>query len=299
MRQEGSAQWVKINVDSDLGKSWKELKGASAEVRLILASMSARRLKKPQPHLGPADVPLRKSYILLSGHEALSTGFGQWFNLSPAAQVRPLIAQGRLLYVAVFATELGASALEPDPGDDGARGDRLPRELKLAIKRVHVNLGHASMPTMLRAMRIAKASEVAIKACRLFRCPEWSRLQEPRRPRPSKLPITDEFNVMIGMDIFQAKDAQGEQWTFLNVLCQGTTFQVVSLLGDTYANPTSAAVLRRSTALGLAGQATPSAVLPGRRCRGPGGARLLCGTGFKSFGLRPPTRRRTRRAAKS
>ena len=254
VRQEGSAQWVKINVDSDLGKSWRELEGASAEVRLILASMSARRLKKPQPHLGPAEVPLRKSYVLLSGHEALSTDFEQWFNLSPAAQVRPLIAQGRLLYVAIFATELGSGALEEDPGEDGARGARLderraqkwqalPRELKLAIKRVHVNLGHASMPTMLRAMRIAKASEVAIKACRLFRCPECPRLQEPRRPRPSKLPLTDEFNIMVGIDVFQAKDSQGEQWSFLNILCQGTTFQVVSLLGDTFANPTSAAVL--------------------------------------------------------
>ena len=254
VQQEGAGGWVKINLDSDLGKAWKANEGAHADVKLILVSTSARRLKKPQPHLGPADVPLRKSYVLLSGHEALSTDFEQWFNLSPAAQVRPLVAQGRLLYVALFGNELGAEGDGGDPGDDGERGQRqeeqrtrkwqaLPRELKLAIKRVHVNLGHASLPSMLLALRISKASETAIKACRLFRCPDCPRLQEPKRPRPSKLPLTDEFNVLIGMDIFQEKDAQGEAWAFLNVICQGTTFQVVTVLGDTFANPTSAAVL--------------------------------------------------------
>ena len=218
VQQVGGGHWVKINVDSDLGITWKALESAEADVRLILASTTARRLKKPQPHLGPAEVPLRRSYVLMSGHEALSTDFEQWAGLSPAAQVRPIAAQGRLLYVAIFGTELGAEQGEPE-GDDGDRGRRreeqrdrkwqaLPRELKLAIN--HVNLGHASMPAMLRALRIARASETAVKACRLFRCPECPRLLEPKRPRPSKLPITDEFNVMIVMDVFQEKDAQGQ-----------------------------------------------------------------------------------------
>ena len=67
----------------------------------------------------------------------------------------------------------------------------------------------------------SKASETAIKACRLFRCPDCPRLREPKKPRPSKLPLTDEFNVLIGIDVFQEKDSQGEAWTFLNVFCQG------------------------------------------------------------------------------
>ena len=69
----------------------------------------------------------------------------------------------------------------------------LPRELKLAIKRVHENLGHASQAAMLRALRIAKASETAVKACRLFRCPACPRLLEPKHPRPSKLPFVNEI----------------------------------------------------------------------------------------------------------
>ena len=121
--------------------------------------------------------------------------------------------------------------------------DVLPRELKMAIRRIHLNLGHASLPDMMRALRISRASETALKACKLFKCPECPRLLEPKAPRPSKLPIVDEFNVMIGMDVFEERDASGQGWTWLNILCQGTAFQVCILLSETNKNPTSMQVL--------------------------------------------------------
>eukprot|EP00959_Pyramimonas_sp_CCMP1952_P437852 9166743-Pyramimonas_sp.AAC.1 len=50
------------------------------------------------------------------------------------------------------------------------RWDQLPRELKVAVRRLHEDLGHASKVEMLRALRISRAAEAAIKACRLFHC---------------------------------------------------------------------------------------------------------------------------------
>ena len=107
----------------------------------------------------------------------------------------------------------------------------LPRELKLAVKRIHVNLGHANIPTMLRALRVSKASEAALRAVRLFRCMDCPRIQNPKEPRPSKMPITDEFNVQIGLDIIHENDSSGQPWSWLNIFCQGTQFQVCVLLG--------------------------------------------------------------------
>ena len=266
-------------------------------MQLILASTQARRLKRPQPHAGPHDVPLRRSYLLLAGGDALSTDWEAWYNMSPASQVRPLVARDRQLYVAIFGKEVGDG--EGDPGDgDGEdawkqredarerQWQALPRELKLAIKRVHVNLGHAATPAMLRALRIARASDVAIKACRLFRCPDCPRLKEPRIPRPSKLPIADVFNVLIGVDVFEEKDAQGQSWTFLNVLDQGTLYQVVSVLADTFANLTGAVVLEALTTSWFSWAGYPERgvmsdrqgqVLLGRGGRGPGEPGLLHG----------------------
>ena len=237
LRESGAGAWFRLGTDSDLGRSWVALENANAEVNLILCSLSARRMKKPQRHAGPLDAPLRKSFLLLNGNEVLTTDWEDWRSMSPAAQVRPLIAQGRLLYVCLFGKEIGDAGPEGDPEDrrqqqEAARirkWNALPRELKLAIRRVHVNLGHASNTAMLRAFRISRASETAIKAGRLFRCPDCPRLQEPRAPRPSKLPMVDEFS---------------QAWSWLNVFDQGTNFQVCALLGDTRANPTSAEVLR-------------------------------------------------------
>ena len=106
------------------------------------------------------------------------------------------------------------------------------------------NLGHARLPDMLRALRISKASEVALKACRLFRCSSCPRLLEPKIPRPSRLPQVDEFNVVVGLDVFSEKDASGGEWTWLNVVDEGTGFQVCTLLGETFRNPTSQEVLQ-------------------------------------------------------
>ena len=257
LRESGAGAWFRLGTDSDLGRAWVSLESGRADVVLILCSLVARRMKKPQPHAGPLEVPLRKSFLLLNGHEILTTDWEDWNSMAPSAQVRPLVAQGRILYVVLYGKEVGEGGqlIEANPGDRQQvaevsrqrKWQALPRELKLAIRRVHVNLGHAPTAAMLRALRISRASETAIKACRLFRCPDCPRLGEPKQPRPSKLPLVDEFNVQVGLDIFSEKDAKGHTWTWLNVFDQGTLFQVCSLLGQTHANPTSAEVLRAFT----------------------------------------------------
>ena len=115
---------------------------------------------------------------------------------------------------------------EDENAEREAQWQRAPRELRLALRRVHVNLGHARLPDMMRALRFSRASEAAIRACKFFRCAEWPRLMEPKTPRPSKLPVVDEFGVLVGLDVFEAKDADGTSRIWLNILDIATTFQV-------------------------------------------------------------------------
>ena len=175
-----------------MGREWAAHESAHAEVTLILASRTARRMKKPQPHAGPQEVPLRRSYLLLGSGQALSTQWEEWHRMAAAAQIRPLVAKDRALYLVLYGSELGGAVpLELDERLARKEQERdrqwqaLPRDLKMAIRKIHVNLGHADTRSMLRALRVSRASEVAIKACRLFRCAECPRLQEPRIPRPS------------------------------------------------------------------------------------------------------------------
>jgi len=247
--------WSILDLRSELGVEWKKLESASAEVTLILMSPDARRLKKPQPHAQPAAMPLRKTYLLMDNDDVLTSGWEEYSQMAPASQIRALPRQPKKLSVTLFGVPVGEVT---DGGEEEGQVDPrkhkeeererkwqvLPRELKLALQRIHINLGHARLPDMLRALRISKASEVALRACRLFRCKECPRLLEPKIPRPSRLPQIDEFNVSIGLDVFSEKDADGGEWVWLNVVDEGTGFQVCTLLGDTHRNPTGSEVIQ-------------------------------------------------------
>ena len=249
MNEQDVHNWMSLEKGSELFEAWASAESAQAEVQLILCSRKARRMRKPQPFAEPAEVPLRKGFLLLE-NSVLCTYWETWTQLAPQAQIRPLVAEGRQLYVVMFGKELG-DHLEVEKDDRYMakeqermrRWNALPRELKLAVKRIHVNLGHANIPSMLRALRVSRASEVALRAVRLFRCEDCPRIQDPKQPRPSKLPLAEEFNVQIGMDVLQEKDSAGHTWSWLNILCQGATFQVCVLLGDVHHNPSGKDIL--------------------------------------------------------
>ena len=251
--EQGAGDWTLLDPNSDLFTEWQSHESANADVVLALCSHRAKRMKKPQPHAGPADVPVRRSYLLLAGGEdgkqGLSTDWEDWAQMAPSSQQRPLVGTHRVFYMVLYGKPAGEA--------DDQKGDKflqqelererkwqvLPRELKLALRRVHINLGHASPQAMMKALRISRASTMALKACRLFRCADCPRLKVPKLPRPSKLPVADEFNTHVGVDIISEKDSTGQSWQWLNILCQGTSFQVCILLGDTNMNPTGKAVL--------------------------------------------------------
>ena len=48
---------------------------------------------------------------------------------------------------------------------------------------------------------------------------------------------------MVGIDVLTEKDSAGQAWSWLNIFCQGTCFQVCRLLETTHSNPTGAVVL--------------------------------------------------------
>ena len=53
------------SMEEEIGARWLSLESAgSTEVGLIFAALTARKLRKPQPHSSPLEVPLRKANLL-------------------------------------------------------------------------------------------------------------------------------------------------------------------------------------------------------------------------------------------
>ena len=73
------------------------------------------------------------------------------------------------------------------------------------IQKLHVNIGHASVPQMLRLAQRAKAPQAVIDAIRQFRCPICEELQVPPSHRVAALKHTETPNHIVGVDVVQVE----------------------------------------------------------------------------------------------
>ena len=175
-----------------------EMEQAAADVKLVMVRRSPRSLLSAQPHLHASAAPLRTDYAWSERGVWSELGWEDLTQLSPQQRVMEL--GGSDLLLMIYGSPLGTEAIDADEKKESERQqrwDQTPRELKAAIRRLHENLGHASVTEMLRALRISRASVAAVKACRLFVCDLCKRTQRPHLARPSKLPTVDEFNVVV------------------------------------------------------------------------------------------------------
>ncbi len=108
----------------------------------------------------------------------------------------------------------------------------IPRQLKRAIERVHSNSGHPPLPALLHALHLGNATVEDTRAARLYMRDARRCVQRPKLPKPNHVPSVDEFNVLIGADGFEYKDADGNDCDFLDILRMGTNCDVVCYCED-------------------------------------------------------------------
>lgn len=141
-----------------------------------------------------------------------------------------------------------ASSLEPvlneNEGERRYHWLQVDPDLRKLIRDLHVNFGHCTNVTLQRILRRQGAKIEAIKAAGLLACDACGDSIRRRRPRPVKLPPRYQFNYHLMLDTFYARDGRGLQFAFLNILCEATSFQVVSCLGELTGPPSSQVVLR-------------------------------------------------------
>ncbi|CAK0838030.1 unnamed protein product [Prorocentrum cordatum] len=230
----------------------EELGGVISEpLKMVKARRGGQRLQTAQPQLHAADAPLRMA-TTLKGDQLFRLDFEDWSQQSLQARRRWLprhLLENDVVVFYFAGYERGdlpegpAAAQQRDASRERKRRwELLPRAVKRAIERAHVNLGHPSRPALLRALRLGKATALALKAARLFVCESCRRAQRPSIPRPSQLPRVDEFNVLLAMDCFENVNSAGNNWELLGIMCMGTNFHVVCLLEDTRKNPKASEV---------------------------------------------------------
>ena len=153
----------------------------------------------------------------------------------------PVIQAGRSEAAAGEAEDAGGEAAGPEQdGDEDAPREprrrataeetwaRTPANIRRALLHLHNTTGHPSNLALQRLLRAGKASREAIRGAGALWCATCASVARPATVRPAKLPTTPyEFNYMVQVDVLEEHTSHGVRVSFLNCVCDGTSYQVV------------------------------------------------------------------------
>ena len=153
---------------------------------------------------------------------------GVWVNRSVCAQVYPKGLVEKI--VSLARKQVQNQVMEVFSGDLRPQSqEERAANMRVKLRRAHVNLGHPSRERFIHLLKSANASEEAIKFAKELRCATCSsRRLTGHRPVTSTR-RTEGFNQQLSMDTFEIP-YNGKKLKMLNVYCEGTGFQICSPL---------------------------------------------------------------------
>ena len=83
---------------------------------------------------------------------------------------------------------------------------------------------------MIQVLRGAGASDELINAAKVFRCETCRVSDEGTKTHPVSAPPPYEFNHTVSVDVFETSDSTGQKYSWLNIVDNGTCYQVVTLV---------------------------------------------------------------------
>ena len=138
----------------------------------------------------------------------------------------------------------GNSEMDGDGGSDSP--DLIPRRptsLEASLNRLHVNLGHASVPTMLRMLKHACAKPEVLKLAASFKCSICESVKYPKLARPASVPKTLAPFRCVAFDVKELPGWRPHQRIkSVNVVCESSGLQQI---GPFHENETSELLIRQ------------------------------------------------------
>ena len=198
--------------------------------RLLVSHEDMKSLEKVCP--GVSD-PKHKCHQVIAGSWP-GTGSISTF----AGRYTPDFVQAVLETVPTFARAFNAALVEVEPWPEKvvdevlmAKGDLAcddEEKVMKAIDKLHRNLGHPPVHDMVRVLKHAQASELALTMARKHECDFCKSQVRPHVPLPSKSSRPTSFNEVIGIDVKHLVGWKPNQKVkALNIVCQASCYQLM------------------------------------------------------------------------
>ena len=110
----------------------------------------------------------------------------------------------------------------------------IPREKRVALRRLHVMTGHCSVPALIRMLRASAADRDVLQAAQHFQCQtcqETAKEQDPAVARPMKPSFQQVFNYELAADVFEIHDSEDRRHSILSMVDMSTHFHVAVRVG--------------------------------------------------------------------
>eukprot|EP00435_Cladocopium_sp_Y103_P034179 s49_g8.t2 len=130
----------------------------------------------------------------------------------------------------------------PDPkqvSHECFAGDEVPvGEIRQSLKRLHNNLGHPDVATLVRVLKNAGASTRAVEEARKFSCEICAQRQRPTPCLPASAHSIVEFNHRVGFDVKLLPGwSVNQKIKCLNIVDWATSYQMMIPFHETETGP--------------------------------------------------------------
>ena len=114
----------------------------------------------------------------------------------------------------------GAEITFPDCG--------VPRDIKRAVAKLHVNLGHPTSTDLVRMLVLhGSITPQALTAAKKLHCASCERMRQLPHTRPSRtVKYLGQLNDHVYMDLFHARSTNGENFTLIGAIDEARNLQV-------------------------------------------------------------------------
>ncbi|CAE7834550.1 RE1 [Symbiodinium sp. CCMP2592] len=226
---EGSRPFY-IDPGSEVGKEVQNL--------LRITAVRIQCVQRPTQRRLPQDVPYtaRAAFLIHSDNtravEVENLALVQHPKQRFAKPVRhALLAYGNLIEETETPAETPITDLPTDISFPNL-SQQVPLEVRRAIAKAHINLGHASPQEMLRlAVQTGNPSEMFLQTIRRLNCATCARLKGPQPPPPASTTVTaSQFGDRVEIDIFYLRDLTGKSCMVLGAVDVATRFHQAAVL---------------------------------------------------------------------
>ena len=169
---------------------------------------------------------------------------------------------------------------------------KIPREQRVAIRRLHQMMGHCSVQSLVRMLKSSMAEKSVIDAAQHFRCQSCEEMKSDERPRtvrPTNPVHQIKFNDEMAANVFEVVDVKGDRHGILSMVDMATHYHVAVRVSPGGTPPSICAEAINSSWLSWAGAPHVFVSDQGVHNRGRVAALLQAhGTELRRTGARAP-----------